>query len=117
MDNYNVFTWTVTYVMLEDPTHVLFERTVTIEGERHTDTVPAGYVTVYRISRLRGGPEEGGWWYDHYDPVCSVPTDGTRADVETCTSFLSPRYKGFAHFIFPEVERGQHETRERPRYC
>lgn len=28
------------------------------------------YINVYRIERLYGGPEEGGWWYDNY--VCEI---------------------------------------------
>ena len=27
------------------------------------------YVTVYRVTRHYGGPEEGGWWYNWYEPV------------------------------------------------
>lgn len=24
------------------------------------------YVSLYRVDRCYGGPEEGGWWYNHY---------------------------------------------------
>lgn len=24
-------------------------------------------ITCYRVTRLPGGPEEGGWWYDHHE--------------------------------------------------
>lgn len=27
------------------------------------------YVNVYTITREYGGPEEGGWWYDHEEPT------------------------------------------------
>ncbi len=30
---------------------------------------PLLYVNVYLYDRAYGGPEEGGWWYDTYDPV------------------------------------------------
>jgi hypothetical protein len=31
------------------------------------------YVTVYRVTRHYGGPEEGGWWYNWYEPVHTEP--------------------------------------------
>ncbi len=33
------------------------------------DVTPELYVNVYLHNRAYGGPEEGGWWYDTYDPV------------------------------------------------
>jgi len=30
------------------------------------------YVNVYAVTRLYGGPEEGGWWYDAGEPVKST---------------------------------------------
>jgi len=29
----------------------------------------AHYINAYEVSRLYGGPEEGGWWYDQYEPT------------------------------------------------
>lgn len=26
-------------------------------------------VSVYRVTKHYGGPEEGGWWWDHWDPA------------------------------------------------
>ena len=37
------------------------------------------YVNVYLVRRLYGGPEEGGWYYDHYKPVKSMPTLAKKA--------------------------------------
>jgi len=31
------------------------------------------YVNAYEITRHYGGPEEGGWWYNHRNPVASIP--------------------------------------------
>lgn len=31
------------------------------------------YLTAYEISRHYGGPEEGGWWYDAHEHLCSFP--------------------------------------------
>lgn len=33
------------------------------------DVTPRLYVNVYIHDRAYGGPEEGGWWYDTYDPI------------------------------------------------
>jgi len=30
------------------------------------------YINVYKTSRVYGGPEEGGWWYDAGHPVSSI---------------------------------------------
>lgn len=48
--------------------------------ERHlagldVNSIPL-YVTVYEITREYGGPEEGGWYWNRYVPVCSVPAHG-----------------------------------------
>ena len=38
------------------------------------------FINVYEVSRQYGGPEEGGWWYDHFACVGSIPhrTDNGR---------------------------------------
>lgn len=35
-------------------------------------TVGVGFVNVYLRDRNYGGPEEGGWWYDSWEPVRSI---------------------------------------------
>ena len=30
------------------------------------------WVTAYAVTREWGGPEEGGWWYDHLEPIQTV---------------------------------------------
>jgi len=30
------------------------------------------YITAYAVTRHYGGPEEGGWWYNAYNPIASV---------------------------------------------
>ena len=37
---------------------------------------PSKYVNVYLHDRAYGGPEEGGWWYDTYDPIFSTTIPG-----------------------------------------
>ena len=31
------------------------------------------YVNAYEVMRHYGGPEEGGWWYDSFNPLASIP--------------------------------------------
>ena len=31
------------------------------------------FLTAYTVDRCYGGPEEGGWWYDNYQPIASIP--------------------------------------------
>ncbi|HPT72144.1 MAG TPA: hypothetical protein PLE74_07675 [Candidatus Cloacimonadota bacterium] len=31
------------------------------------------YVNAYEVSRSYGGPEEGGWWFDVFNPLASIP--------------------------------------------
>jgi hypothetical protein len=79
---------------------------------------PALCVTVYEISRHYGGPEEGGWWYDWYTPVCSVPLidPGSRTEALEIKRFLRPRFTDRDHTMHYEYEAGEHATRQRPRY-
>jgi hypothetical protein len=30
------------------------------------------FITVYKVTRHCGGPEEGGWWYNWYEPIETV---------------------------------------------
>jgi hypothetical protein len=89
---------------------------------------PVCYITVYAISRHYGGAEEGGWWYNWLEPVCSVPLiePGNPAEVEAIIAFLKPRFDdegdiysvrgGVAHAIYREYRQGQNASEERPRY-
>lgn len=38
-------------------------------SEWFEEVTPLLYVNVYLHDRAYGGPEEGGWWYDTYEPV------------------------------------------------
>ena len=38
------------------------------------------YVNAYEVTREFGGHEEGGWWYDNYSCLESVPTKRKYAD-------------------------------------
>jgi hypothetical protein len=39
------------------------------------------FVNVYEIYNLYGGPEEGGWWYEHGEPIESVRCDSMEEAV------------------------------------
>lgn len=40
------------------------------------------YVSEYEVSRHYGGPEEGGWWYDHDEFVKCLSAHANREDAE-----------------------------------
>lgn len=46
------------------------------------DMPGTGYVNVYEVSRHYGGPEEGGWWYNHAEPIASSPVLKEHAQAE-----------------------------------
>ena len=55
------------------------------DDDRHNDndeTPGVVWVNAYRISRHFGGPEEGGWWYDWYTCVASMPITNGLPDTE-----------------------------------
>lgn len=37
------------------------------------------WVNAYSVTRHYGGPEEGGWWYNWYESLASVPVQGETA--------------------------------------
>jgi hypothetical protein len=37
------------------------------------------YINVYEVSSEYGGPEEGGWWYNYYEPIKSIPVRGSKS--------------------------------------
>lgn len=96
------------------------------EGGKGTVQVPVRFVTVYEVTRHSGGPEEGGWWYNWRRPMCSIPTEGTKADVEAIKAFLAPRFVdegdiysvrgGVEYHIETELEAGESASKETPRY-
>lgn len=61
------------------------------------DVTPCHYANLYLYDRAYGGPEEGGWWYNTYDPV------GEWSDSET-----EPPKHG--HFATEEEAQKAYET-------
>jgi hypothetical protein len=54
--------------------------TMSVDDRRHA-TYPV-FVSVMKVERLRGGPEEGGWYYLHREPeeISLLPVTGDRDD-------------------------------------
>jgi hypothetical protein len=80
------------------------------------------YVTLYVITSAYGGPEEGGWYYDHYDYECwfEVPTGhNQQAKIRQAKKLLQEMYEDapFYYEIFVEKKIGSHDTKEKPIYC
>lgn len=38
------------------------------------------YVNTYEVTRHYGGPEEGGWWYNHDEPIASIPVQAVSVE-------------------------------------
>jgi hypothetical protein len=86
------------------------------------------YVTAYTVTREYGGAEEGGWYYDEWTHILSIPclyrdTPQVIKDLETGA------LEGYNHGDIQSVLGGQEvryyieyipgtkQTRVRPRYC
>lgn len=84
------------------------------------------WVNVYKIERCYGGPEEGGWWYNHYECIHSVETttdqaDSVRDNAEREYGFVNEGdiYSvrgGSVLSVLIEDTQAESETRERPHY-
>jgi hypothetical protein len=86
------------------------------------------YVTVYLVTREYGGPEEGGWYYDHYATECRVSVRN-RAHAKRVMDELAHRY-GFPtkqrdytsvlsngmYEVRYEHLKGERQTTQRPYY-
>lgn len=44
-------------------------------GYVYPGTITIMYVNVYSVTRHYGGHEEGGWWYNHREPMASIPIE------------------------------------------
>lgn len=85
------------------------------------------FATVYAITRHYGGPEEGGWWYNWYEPLKSIAVDGEDAFI-AASSFLTVEFESEKYGniysvlggqdieVLPEAWSGQYATKERPHY-
>lgn len=87
-------------------------------------------VSEYTVDRLYGGPEEGGWWYDDWEPTGNVAAlvfdqsaahavAGLLSDRAAAAKTKPDRFSviGTPDTIYA-VERtvGEHRTTERPHY-
>lgn len=85
------------------------------------------YATAYAVTRHYGGPEEGGWWYNHYQRLESIPM--MNESPEAIRKHLRKRWEDREHgniysvlggtqvqVITNENVAGENETTEKPRY-
>ena len=84
------------------------------------------YVSVYKVERCWGGPEEGGWWYDFYTLIESTEVlrrDRNRVlrakrkewESQNTVPLHSVMSRGIYNVV-KEENKGEHETKERPIY-
>ncbi len=95
------------------------------------------YITAYGVTRHYGGPEEGGWWYDHYKPIETVAVPKVfqrknkraRNRVIKMAAELNEKHAdeawgnryhttgGKAVIVCVEEVRKERETKYKPCYC
>jgi hypothetical protein len=84
------------------------------------------WLSLYDVERCYGGPEEGGWWYDHWTHHMSIPLISNRRESEKWFTRKNPwRYqvKGKGRFYWLHGARrvregrpAQYQTLGRPYY-
>ncbi len=82
------------------------------------------FVTAYEVTRHWGGPEEGGWWYNWYEPINTVPTSTPETMAEIFKTKYGDRVQGdiysvlggLAISVMIEDEPAANRSTERPRY-
>ncbi|KEK23859.1 hypothetical protein [Bacillus gaemokensis] len=84
------------------------------------------YVSVYKVTREFGGHEEGGWWFDWYKCLETIPCKNKFSDE--IKEDLLKEYNDVKHGdisfvlggadvqVFIERRPAENETRERPMY-
>ena len=84
------------------------------------------WVTAYEVTRHYGGPEEGGWWYDRYDPIES--NEVADEEAQATRKMLRERYADREHGdigsvlggvevqVLVEDEREEFAVTSRPHY-
>ena len=88
-------------------------------------TAPKRYTNLYLAERRFGGPEEGGWYYDHFEIVRSEPYSPAAhaamlAEVEQQNDGRYPLHSVLSTGLYVvEIEDQPGETRpaERPEYA
>jgi hypothetical protein len=53
------------------------------------------YINAYYVTKQYGGPEEGGWWYNHGEPLATIeiPTGASKESIEVIKGFLKVFYE------------------------
>lgn len=100
-------------------------------AEELIDVTPKQFLNVYLYDRAYGGPEEGGWWYNTFEPVADrsklVSEAEGPAALEALQAELAAENKGRRHpssvlseghyTARLEAWPAQHEPAHRPHYC
>ena len=85
------------------------------------------HVNAYSVTREYGGPEEGGWYFDLYEPLESVEISSTE-EIDKVKKELEDKYAdqkegdissvlgGTDIRVFPEEHPAKRQPEERPFY-
>lgn len=52
------------------------------------------YVNAYVIDIVYGGPEEGGWWYDTFEPIASIKVRDIH-EAKAAVEYLDELYRDY----------------------
>ena len=81
------------------------------------------FVSLYDVTRQYGGPEEGGWWYNWFSHVVSVPMLKDRRASEKWIERKTPRWARAwksrwerGSWRIRETRPGERATKHRPYY-
>lgn len=78
------------------------------------------YINIYIVSREYGGPEEGGWYYDHWEGFRAYEYPADQADrMERHAERLRKVLEewGNEYRLLIEDELFENETKQPPVYC
>jgi hypothetical protein len=101
-----------------------------LKPKKKASEAPKLYVNVYRITREYGGPEEGGWYYNHYECIETREFPiwrgrAAKAAEERLEAYWKEQEEGDIYSVRGgcqysvrlETRRAASETSERPVYC
>lgn len=84
------------------------------------------FVNAYLVRRYYGGPEEGGWWYNHYDCLEAVPVKNKYSDLMVDELEKQYGHKRFGDiyssnggqdvYVYIEEKPQEMQSKERPQY-
>lgn len=75
------------------------------------------FVTAYDHTRAYGGPEEGGWWYDAYEPLESITVNSSEEAEQAAQKLYNDFHGSTDGKLSIDIERQKgSQVKDRPHY-